>query len=201
MPLSNLESASSTASFGGSLIAGVATGTGDLTRSGYILALSIGMLTIKGSILGNQTNPAVITFFGKNATESGFAVGSLTVGAGVEWAIIESFLPGGGHNVQIGTVTIGGDWIASSLASGVRPVDANYGNGDDVLTTDISRIASISIGGAIIGTDSADSFGFTAHEIGAFTALGKTFPRIAGAVDPEVTFSLETGGDVKLREL
>jgi hypothetical protein len=180
----------------GSMIAGTDDSSGTIRDIGSIFVGSIGAITVKGNIVGNQTNPARITIAGKVA-ETGFALGKLTVGGRVEWAVIEA-LSGNAKNLTIGTVRVGGDWIASSLASGVNAGNGFYGDGDDALLAgNISSIASIIIGGAILGSDAnTDSFAFIADTIGSFKAFGRTF-----AATPPVAFSGETREDTVLREL
>ena len=185
-------------SIGGSVIAGY----GNVDEGGSIFVFSVGSLSIKGGIVGNFTNAVKIDIGGLFNTEPGFALGALSVGGDVEFARIA--VGSATSNAQINTVKVGGDWVASSLASGVDPGVGSFGDGDDTLFANvISRIASITIGGAIVGTDftGSDSFAFTAHEIGSFKVLGKSLPLTANTFDPTVAFSPETGGDVKLREI
>jgi hypothetical protein len=192
---------------GGSLIAGRNDGTGSLSSAGTITAKSIGSLTVKGSIIGNETFRASILVFGKPAADPSLALGSLTVGGRVENATIralgDSSLISNTSNATIGTVKVAGDWIASSLASGVSPGNAFYGDFDDALVASaISRIASVTIGGSILGTSESaggDHFGFVAHEIGAFKVAGKSLPLTAGVHDGPILFAY--AGDVALREL
>jgi hypothetical protein len=85
---------------------------------------------------------------------------------------------GGGVNgsAQIGTVKVGGDWTASSLASG-----ATSGNGIIGGST-AGKIANIVITGQVLGRAETDeTFGFFAHEIGAFKSHGLALALRSGA--------------------
>ena len=184
---------------GGSVIAGSNTGTGTLTDSGAIRAADdIGSLTVGGSLVGNSTNLALVTARGQAAPTPGsdVAIGRLTVGGSVELALIlagydtstsPSFGKGVNADAQIGTIHVGGDWVASSAAAGARPGVHGFGSGDAKLSgggvTDtagtLSQIGSIIIDGQALGTvGGTDQYGFVAERIGALsvggTAIGLT---------------------------
>jgi hypothetical protein len=191
---------------GGSVVAGHANGTppSELSNSGSIVGFSAGRLTIKGDVLGNETQMARIIFTGKAAGLPGKGLGPLTIGGNVEWGLIAVAGAGGltpTPNAQIGAVKVGGDWVASSLLSGVDPVNNFVGDGDDVLVPGaVSRIASITIGGRVLGSSAGgDHFGFVAHEIGAFKVRGASIARSAG-IDPAVDLAYASA-DVTLLEL
>ena len=114
-------------------------------------------------------------------------------------------------DAQIGTVTVGGDWIASNLVAGVQD-DANparnafFGDGNDQKITGgtdtaarISKIASITIKGAVLGTGSilTDHFGFLATNIGIFKAGGVT----VATPTPFTDLSILTGSDVTIHKV
>jgi hypothetical protein len=180
---------------GGSLIAGRDSSTSFNNQSGAVRASFIGAMTVKGSIVGNLTNPVSITASGvffPVGTYGPSAIASLTVGGDVSYAVIETGNGPLAANATIGPVKVGGDWRASTIKSGV-----NFNN-TAVHANNISLIASITIGGAIIGSETAgDSFFFVADEIGSFKSLSLISANVAGLQ----TFSAETGGDVKLSEL
>lgn len=181
---------------GGSLIAGQQTGAGKLTNSGSIGLETVGSIAIKGSIAGNAASTVNITaagdLFGKKSTD--VALQSLTVGGRVEFALIAAGLnqdlTAEDADAQIGSVKVGGDWIASSLIAGVDPKDGRVGNGDDVKAapairdqaTVFSKIASITITGQVAGDpgDTAVTYGFGAEEIGAFRVGGVALPLLPG---------------------
>jgi hypothetical protein len=129
-------------------------------------------------------------------------VKSIAVGGSVEFAsILLGYSKDGlGQNAdaQIGAVTVGRDWIASSLLVGVNPADGFIGDANDVKLAGnfgagvvkdspgvISKIASVVIRGGVFGTSSAvslsDRFGFVAEQVGSFSVNGLALPLTAGA--------------------
>jgi hypothetical protein len=74
-------------------------------------------------------------------------------------------------NAQIGKVTVGGNWAGSSMSAGVNDVDGDgFGDEDDAAVsgasaTIISRIASVTISGEILGRADASQVGFVARQI------------------------------------
>src|SRR4029434_7088706 len=124
---------------GGSVIAGIDNSSDDLLNSGTIRAsLSIGTLTIRGSVLGNATHRALISAGGE--MDTGFAFGKISIGGRVEFAGLRggygafgTGFDGDGATTadsRIGRVTVGGDWIASSLAAGIHDNDGDGDLGD-----------------------------------------------------------------------
>jgi hypothetical protein len=213
---------------GGSIISGIDTSSGFLHESGTIRAgEDIGSLTVKGSLIGNSIgddSPVIITAVG-SATPTAtvnLAIGKITIGGRVEFAQILA-----GFNevrnpirasAQIGPVSIGGDWIASSIVAGVENYGANgiddgggsddnlnFGDANDHIINNaadsIAKIASIKIKGRVIGSATAgDHFGFVSHTIGSFKAGGVTVPLTAGPANNLIQLSLNTA-DVTIREV
>ncbi len=72
---------------------------------------------------------------------------------------------------QIGKVTVGGNWAGSSMSAGVEDADGDgFGDADDIAapvagSTIISRIASVTISGEILGRADASQVGFVARQI------------------------------------
>ncbi len=181
---------------GGSIVAGSNTSTNGatLTNSGAVQAVNdIGPITVKGSLEGNSTNPVFITARGQ-ATVSpkatvDLAIASLTVNGRVEMADILAGYDTSGNavngNASIGAVKVGLDWIASNIAAGVETGDSsmNFGKATDheVLPESnpdlISQIASIVIGGQVLGTPTVttDHFGLDAEQIGSFSVGGTSY--------------------------
>ncbi|MGB8170205.1 MAG: hypothetical protein WCF18_22065, partial [Chthoniobacteraceae bacterium] len=200
---------------GGSIIAGTDDSTGTLTGSASIRAGDdLGPVTVKGSLVGNALVPVIISGRGQAAqTATDLAIASVTVGGRVEQARIlagyDVNLNAANGDAQIGTIKVGGDWIASSAVAGVKDTGLNdFGDGDDLLiaagTAITARIAAIQIGGLVIGTAGAgDHFGFVAEQIGSFKSLGFIAPLHAGPPPPPpdvVELSLTTS-DVTIREV
>jgi hypothetical protein len=198
---------------GGSLIAGSDDSTGTLTRSGTIeVGDSVGPVKISRSILGNVTNPAVIFASGqavKPLTGFDTAIASLTVGGDVRFARIlagfDSFQTPTNADASIGAVSVGRDWVASSLVAGAEDTGADgFGINDDLQTvTDtvlIARIASIAITGNVAGSLGAgDHFGFVAQQIGSFKAAGFTAPLLAATANQNI--AVRFTNDVRILEV
>ena len=178
-----------------------------------ISAFRIGTLAVKGSILGSATAPVTIAAQGNaapaNAAES-IAIGKATIGGSVAFARIvagvKTDLSGITADAAIGAVKIGGNFIASSIAAGINPVNGVFGDGDDAFVggnagnaTIIAKIASITIGGQLLGTSGGapDSFGILAEEIGSIT-VNKVKPPLTAAKDD---LTLGFTADVRIREL
>jgi hypothetical protein len=202
----------------GSIIAGVdASTSGGLSNSGTIGAGDdIGSLTVKGNLIGNITANGIsrvtITARGQETpgASSDLAIGKISIGGRVEHTQILA-----GHtgfaavngNAQIGLVTVGGDWRASSLVAGIQDVEADgFGDADDVVISTppadaiVSRIASVTIKGFVFGTGATgDHFGFTAQQIGSFKAGGIKLS-LTEATDAPFQLALITD-DVRLREV
>ncbi len=163
---------------GGDLVAGANSGTGSI-----IVLQGIGAVTIGGSLIGNSVGDVQINCY--------VAMKSLTIGGRVDHATISAIAA----DAQIGAVKVGGDWIASSLAVGVDAGadslwgtidDAPSGGGDPAI---FSKIASITIGGKVVGTSAAgDHFGFVSQEIGSVKVNGVKVPLTNGhANDTDTT--------------
>jgi hypothetical protein len=200
---------------GGSIISGSNTGTGTLTRSGSIRAQNdLGPITVHGSLLGNSTNPVIISARGQAVpTTTDVAISRLTVGGKVTYANILAGYDVDGNPVnggaQIGVVVVGGDWTASNLVAGVSPgPDGLFGTSDDAKisggsTGILATIARVVIGGNVVGTpasvNATDHFGFVAEDIGAFSVDGQTLHLHAGPHNDDL--ALGTTGDVTLLEV
>ena len=214
-----------TLTLNGSLIAGTDNTTGTFINCGAIrVTHDIGNLTIKGSVIGNSTNNALITARGQITPvgTTDLAIGKLTINGRVEYGLIvagssaEPAVTSSNADAQIGPVVIGGDWIASSLAAGASAgVDAYFGNSNDAKMSGVgvkdfptvsSKITSIVIGGQVLGTvGGIDHFGFVAENIGSFKVKGgtTTYTLIAGNSNDDILLSLNSlfSGDTRLNEI
>jgi hypothetical protein len=144
------------------------------------------------SVRGDAVDAVVI------ATEG--SIGSVKIGGTVTSS---EFLAGLANlpntAVKIGSITVGGDWIASSVSAGFEDVSHNgYGNDDDALIAMSGTIGSIVIGGQVIGTVSPtnDHFGFDAQSITLFKMGGNTIA--VGSTPEDITLSYATGADVAI---
>lgn len=171
----------------------------------------LGTVTIKGSVYDSkimgrgQMVPGATTDLAIKSVKIGGSIFQSQILGGWDSFQIQ---PMDNGDAQIGAVSVGGDWVASDLISGVRKVGSFYGDGDEVALTSnpniFSRIASVTIKGTLLGTDSTisntDHFGFEAQEIGAFSVGGQKTKLTAKTQDAAVPFSPITVDDVTLRE-
>jgi hypothetical protein len=195
---------------GGSVIAGDNNGGGVVNCGAIRAHADIGTLTIRGSLEGG-TSPAIISAVGQpNANgATDLAIKNLTILGRVRFAeILAGYSPDVSNSIygepvnadaQIGSVKVGGDWVASDLIAGVsHGGDQYFGDANDAKITGgtkdltdlsgpraISKIASIVIGGRVIGTSPIDDVyrnGFAAQQIGRVTVGGVTvIPLLAGS--------------------
>jgi hypothetical protein len=191
----------------GSVTAGSAVLAGGISFNG-----SIGSLKIGGDVSGLGTKNEFITANGN--------IGSITIGGTVtRTLILAGGFNGNAVDLQIGAVKVGGDWIASSLLNGVKNLGAdnavggagvnadnvNFGDAHDSLTNAgnpaiLAKIASITIGGQILGTTGGtDHFGFVAEQIGSFKVGVVAIPLTPGAHNENRTLGVT--GDVTIHEI
>lgn len=160
---------------------------GSNTLSGILSDGTLGAVKIGGTMRGGRISAEGV------ANSAGLAIKSITVGGSVKNALIlggyDQLGVATNPDASIGAVAVGGNWIASSIASGVAATDPFFGNGDDVKITEgvadliVSRIASIVIGGYAIGTPSVsgDHFGFVAQRIGSLKVGTLPYPLVPGS--------------------
>jgi hypothetical protein len=200
---------------GGSVIAGTDSSTGTLLNSGSIRANNaIGAISIRGSVLGNESSggltKAIISARGQTVLAPGattdLAIKSLTIGGRVSLAeVLAGFdsndldSAGSNGNASIGAVKVGGDWFASTMSAGVQDNGADgFGDGDEAVInnpagapgdTIIARIASITIKGVVIGAPNPFfQCAFTAQQIGSFKSFDYIAPLTAGT-DPAINLT------------
>jgi fibronectin-binding autotransporter adhesin len=192
---------------GGALMAGTA-GSGGLDTSGAIRSTTaIGSITL-GSLVGNATNPAIISAVGPanlaaNATTD-VAMGIVTVKGNATYGDIlagystdtqnSTVLLGTGVNAdaQIGTVTIGGNLTATNIIAGVGAgTNGSYGNASSAglsgagvtdLPSIISKISRIVITGAVDApaVSTTDTYGIAAQYIVSATVNAAKVALTAG---------------------
>lgn len=174
---------------------------------------SIGRLVIKGNLVSSNVSvmgPAVPD--GKPCV----GIGSLTVFGRVEQSqIAAGFDPMGNlgnADVQIGAVTVHGDWIASDLTAGISAgfMSTIFGDADDVITNALgainqphnhSRIGPVVIQGQLLGTPgNASSHGIEAEEIVSLSVGGTAVHLKAGRSNDTAAIPLGAMGDVVARE-
>jgi hypothetical protein len=193
----------------GDILGGGGTGSGSISVDG-----TLGVLTVGGTLVGTSTQPVVISAVGQIDLLNGAhrTISRVTVGGRVEFAQILAGISGDPVTVAlnglIGSVTVGGDWIASSISAGIDPKNGQFGDGDDLVFAQanplvVSQIGSIRIGGTVMGTpgnvSATDSFGFEAQQIGAVTISGVRMALQAGAHN-DTRVPLGATADLFLRE-
>jgi hypothetical protein len=192
----------------GSVISGTGPHTGDIASGGVI-----GQVKIGGSIVGNSTVAAVISALGQLTpkTPNDLAIAGLTVGGRVEDADILAgyeiasvdFVPARA-DAQIGSVSVGGDWITSNLLAGAKQSGTTFvkiTTNDNAAIT--SSIGSITIAGEVLGTlpsvNNADSYGFAAEVVKSLS-IGGTKIKLQSGLDNDY-FAIGVTADVVLEEV
>lgn len=199
---------------GGSIFAGTEFPGSSLVASGAIKSTgSLGAISVRGSIVGSETTPVVISAEGQAqpGPTTDLAIKSISVGGTVARTSVL-----GGYNfqgmpvnadAQIGAVNVG-TWQESNLVAGVAVGgDLVFGTDDDVKIAGgndaiQSRIASFIVRGQAIGSVAAGGyFGVVAQQIGSVKIAGLALPFTAA---PNEVFRLGgtdgTMGDFFARE-
>lgn len=188
---------------GGSIISGLDASSGSLTYNASIRSANdIGSLSVGGNIAGNVADgaagnfsPVLITARGQETPTVGvdLAIRKIHIGGAVDFTNIlagyTTDLTATNGDAQIGKVKVGGDWAASNLVAGVMNVASGnkiFGDGNDASIgagrTDITaKIASIVIGGEVLGRPGGGTFGFGAEQIGSFKYNGAAVALASGA--------------------
>ena len=153
---------------------------------------TIDRITIGGRVEGSAAVPVRFTALGDAADPRGF--GSVAIGGNVQFfQLLAGYVginPLAG-DAQIGSVSVGGDWIASSIAAGVDDgADNLFGTADDQViaagntASIVSRIGSVSIKGQALGTPGGtDAFGIVAEEVSSVKVGAVAETLTVGAVD------------------
>ncbi len=152
---------------------------------------AIGSIAIGGSILGSTNLGVSITAFGQTVAPAkgiDLAIGKFSVGRSVEFLRIQAGDFGTDNaDASIGSITVGGNWIASTVLAGTAGGgDGKVGTNDDFkLTTGgvrdndkiLSSIGSITIKGQALGTPgtTTDMFGIVAEKIGKAKVGNRVF--------------------------
>jgi hypothetical protein len=206
---------------GGSLSAGlrgVRVGSvivGGSVRGGLVsLDQSIGRLIVRGSLVDS-----LVTVAGPTVPDGTpcVGIGSLTVFGLVENTQIvagyDAFAGPENNDVQIGAVTVGGDWIASDLIAGISASGIGgsiFGNADDEKgfgssTVDqphnFSRIGPVLIQGQVLGAPGGGiSHGIEAEEVTSLSIAGTLVRLKPGRSNDTTAIPLGATGDLEVRE-
>lgn len=153
--------------------------------SGSVTAGRLETVNVRGGIVGSATQPALVSAVGG----TGQAIAALTVGGSVSRALVlagyDVAVPTTGE-ARIGTVTVGGNLSATSIAAGVLGImPGQFGRiGDTVIGGSTrSRIDSVTVAGTAVGSaNPGDSFGVSAASIGRVRIGGARYAFATGLV-------------------
>lgn len=174
-------------------------GTGHL--SGWVVADTLKSISVSGGVTGLLANPVGIS--------ARFSIGSVKIGQTFRRAVIRvgygaEISPYGTYDdtkvqsaATIGSVTIGGNCIESSIVAGVTPGPLGYGVGDTVTAGSTEcTIGPIKIGGGVTESTALTSYGFVGRSIKSLSIAGqkRTLPA------PGQTASID-GTDVRIHVL
>jgi hypothetical protein len=195
-------------------------GTNDLT--GIFSTRNIGTVKIADEIRGNGTTPVNILALGVSDPPSVAdlpSIGNVQVGGSVQRAeILAGYTlarEASNPDAVIQRVFVGGNWIASSIAAGVDPVDGQFGNDDDVKILEItdpagvhSSIAKIVIRGQALGTptvsgspSASDHYGFVAEQIVRLRVGSVAYQLNPGPNNDLSGIAIGSTGDLRAREV
>ncbi len=198
-------------------IGGDARGGNAAFSGGIAAGGTLGPVSIKGNVIGTAEQAYLIRGSGPLTGTKSVAIASVKVGGDFEHALIlagygNNNTPTNGH-AQIGAISVGGDWIASSVTAGLLTragaTDALgvFGNGDDVFINAgpagvIASIASITIKGRAVGSqETGDHFGIVAEQIGTVTVGGVKLSLTPGKSNDLAGIKLGTTPDFIIREV
>lgn len=149
--------------------------------TGIISDARIGAIKISQDVTGGVENVRIIAegLVGADTNKEALAIKSLSIGGNVTYLdVLVGYAINGDAShaaVQIGAVSVKGDWYGSNLVVGVEDLDDDgFGDGDDQLIDGgdefvLARIASITIAGQAIGSfGEVAPGGFVAEDIGKF---------------------------------
>ena len=184
----------------GSIIPSLASARASITAATVLSSLTV-KGNARGSENGTSSSPVIISAGGNGGGgKTDIAIKAISISGDVELVNVLA-----GYNLnsvptdrhaQIGTVLVGGNWIASNIVAGAVNTpssNASFGDANDVsipaaspsdTSTALSSIASIKIAGTVAGTpaidNAGDHFGFVAQQITAVSIGGDKVVLTAG---------------------
>jgi hypothetical protein len=205
----------SSGDLGKATIGGSIFGGGSASH-GIFSGRTLGTVVVGGDVRGSLSAPVSIVALGQADPISSadlLTIGSVKVGGSVRFTQIlagysQSFDPVN-EDAQIGKITMGRDWVASTAAAGVDPVNGLFGDADDRKIPEItdpsgvsSAIASIVIKGQALGTGTdGDHYGFVAEQIGILKVGARTYDLQPGPNNDVPGFAVGSTGDLGVREV
>ncbi len=172
---------------------------------GIFSGSTLGAITVSGDVRGTTGASVKIVAEGLAAPATAakaLAIKSVAVTGVVQrldiLAGFETGLDLVRSDVQIGAITAKANWSASNVLAGV---DYNGAAITDVNADIVSRIASLTITGSVLGVAGAapsDAFLISAQEIGAMKIGSSKFPFTTSSIE---NFQLANAPDVRVREV
>jgi len=176
-----------------------------------ITAARLGQISIGGDVTGTPTGTVRIAGIGIGmpaTVADSIAIKKLTIGGDCKYAQILAGQNGFVNttvDAAIGTVKIGRDMVATSIAAGIDQGNDYFGDGDDQLIGGnagspniVAKIARVTVGGQIFGTSAGpkDSYGIEGELIGQLSVGKKKLPLTAA----KNSFTIGGTGDMRVME-
>ena len=200
----------------GSLIAGANdTSTSSAVMNGSLVVTSgTGKVSVLGGLTGNMGAGGKENFVNLQAGRAYYGPATaISIGGSATFAkithgtnVLDGFKSGNPVSSKLGAITVGGDFISSSISAGAGGgVDGILGTDDDVIPEafdsqdgeTIARIASITIkGNAGVAPGSNGAYVIQAEQIDQLTVKGAKIPLTKGKSNDNTTF-----GGIKIREI
>jgi hypothetical protein len=186
---------------GGSIGSIVVRGSviGGTNPSGIMIDGTLGSLSIGGDLRSDHhASPVTLSVLGDPSARNGrdaVALASFSVGgSAVNARVLAGYGTGGSAlnpDASISSITVKGNWIASSAVAGVADITGDgFGRNDSPFDGDLTpqvlaRIANIVINGTATGTTepTTDCFGFTAQQLGRISIGGVPLALTVGRDD------------------
>jgi hypothetical protein len=198
----------------GSLIAGTNdTSTSAAVMNGsLVITVDTGKVSVLGGLTGNMGAGGKENVVNLQAGRMFYgSPTSISIGGSATFAkithgttVLDGFKSGIPFSSKLGTITVGGDFISSSISSGAGSgVDRILGTDDDVIpepldgVDTIARIASITIkGNAGVAPWSTGTYVIQAEQIDQLIVKGANIPLTPGKSNDNTNF-----GGIKIREI
>jgi len=161
--------------------------------TGSIFGSAVGSVLIGGDVQGaNIGFGSVVTPATTKLVAKSIAIGGTVTGSDFEFGALTR------SDLQVGSLTVSGNWVQSNFVVGVINLGAdgtsggtgadadnvNFGNSNDQVaphaTSLLPTVNSIVIEGTIQGDNSSSHYGFVAGKIGSFRAGSVNVPLLAG---------------------
>jgi hypothetical protein len=198
---------------GGSIVAGTGPASGGITTD-----LSIGSVTVTGSVVGTTAEHAYIDAIGflpsgVKSPKTDVAIKSVSIGGDLAYGDILGGQDGDqigqssyqNGSAQLGAIKIAGNFIGSNISAGFTATGENYGKDYAPIAASTiagvnASIASVTISGQAIGATPLDTtntvYGIVADVIGSVKVGSAKLPLILGAVGTGSLVPVGIAGDL-----